>query len=200
MFSKEIAAVVASIEREHCRPLHIPDFDTRLLIRALVAAEDRRFFAHHGVDCRGIVRAVFVYVCGKALQGASTITQQLVRVQLNDYRLNIRRKFKEICIACAVDARVPKTTQATAYLRVAYFGWRMNGVVEAMWRMGLQSPLSERQAAAVVARLRFPEPKESSQLLIAKIDRRAEYISDLLERGVLRDSVNSPNAIHVLND
>lgn len=182
-FSREVTAALAFIARTKSHRLGLSSNDILHLVEALRVAEDRRFLVHRGVDCRGLARAAFVYVRGGHLQGASTITQQLVRVAINDYRISVIRKLKEMCIACVIDRSIPKCDQAMAYLCVAYFGWRMNGCDAAVRRLGFVQPLNRRQAAEIVARLRFPEPRRANDYLLSRIVSRADYIEALLERG-----------------
>lgn len=147
-----------------------------MLVQALVIAEDRRLFFHHGVDTRGLTRAFLLYLRTGEIQGASTITQQLVRVLTHDYRRSWRRKAKEMCLACALDRVVSKESQATLYLRIAYYGWRMTGCAQAKRHLGYTSPLNPHAAANIVARLRYPEPNHSSPAQLERIRRRARYI------------------------
>lgn len=157
--------------------------DERLLLAALVAGEDRRFWMHPGIDARGIARAARAYLRGGPLQGASTITQQLVRVATGDYRISLGRKFKEMALAALINAAVAKEQQALAYLGVAYFGWRMNGIKQALRRLNPTQPLTKRAAAEIVARLRYPDPATPSPRLRAMIERRAEYIASQIQDG-----------------
>lgn len=158
------------------------DCDLDVLIHALVAAEDRRFLSHYGVDSRGLARALLLFFTRRKIQGASTITQQLVRVLTKDYRYSVRRKFKEMCLACAVDREISKRTQASIYLSVAYFGWRMNGATQAWHRLRLASPLSPLTAASLIARLRYPEPRETTPQYLEKLSRRARYVAAVMNR------------------
>lgn len=155
---------------------NLSDKDLDVLIRALVAGEDRRFFVHRGIDSRGVIRALLTYVRTHRVQGASTITQQLVRVLTQDYQRSFARKVKEMCVACAIDLRVSKRTQALTYLRVAYYGWRMNGLSQALVRLECASPITPTCAAKVIARLRYPEPQHASPEQATRIAKRAAYI------------------------
>ena len=153
------------------------------VVNALVLAEDRRYFAHAGVDLRAILRAIYVVCRGYSIQGGSTITQQLVRHLTQDYRRTIGRKYKEMLLATLLDAEFCKLDLVRAYLKVAYFGWRMNGVYQAIQRQGFVLPLTDSQAAAIVARLKFPEPAHASNALITKIVRRASHIESLIQNS-----------------
>ena len=68
--------------------------------KATIAIEDRRFYAHGGVDPQGIARAVVADIqAGKVVQGGSTITQQLVRNLYISNERTVQRKLKEACLA-----------------------------------------------------------------------------------------------------
>lgn len=159
----------------------------RTAVNALIAGEDRRFMNHRGVDTKGLVRALGVYVSRREVQGASTITQQLVRVVTHDYRRSLQRKAKELCIACAVDRRFAKRDQAELYLLLGYYGWRMNGLRQALGRLKFALPLNQDQAALLVARLRYPEPTTASPNQLSRIERRASYIASQMRRCEDRD-------------
>ena len=155
--------------------------DFNELVIALVVAEDRRFFRHFGVDYYGIARAIFAYTTKRQVQGASTITQQLVRVIVNDYRFSFQRKLKEICIAVEIDRILDKESQARLYLLLGYYGWRMNGLTAAMTRLCISFPCSTEQAAQIIARLKYPEPEHSSVHQSNRIDRRASHLCNLIQ-------------------
>jgi penicillin-binding protein 1A len=98
--------------------------------KATLAIEDRRFYRHSGVDFEGIVRAAWADVrARKPVQGASTITQQLVR---NLYPISrertLRRKVTEACLAVRLDRARSKKWIFHQYLNVVYYGNRAYGV------------------------------------------------------------------------
>ena len=82
------------------------------VVQAFVAVEDRRFYAHPGVDVMGILRSMAVYVRsgGSTIQGGSTITQQLARTVFLSNEVTIERKVKEIFLAMALEARYLTST------------------------------------------------------------------------------------------
>lgn len=183
IYAKQVSTLLLSVASIKQQPSCIRrDCDLNVLIHALVAAEDRRFFSHFGVDSKGLTRALMLFVTKKNIQGASTITQQMVRVLTKDYRYSVRRKFKEMCLACVVDREISKRTQASIYLSVAYFGWRMHGANQVCHRLHLASPLSPSMAASVVARLRYPEPREITPQYIEKLNRRTRYVTAIMNR------------------
>jgi penicillin-binding protein 1A len=99
------------------------------LVHAVVAIEDRRFFEHPGVDLWGIVRAAGRDLqSGAAREGASTITQQLVRLTYLSPERSIRRKVQEVMLAIWLETRLSKQEILARYLNAAYFGAGAYGV------------------------------------------------------------------------
>lgn len=147
------------------------------LTSALLIAEDRRFYRHGGVDVAASLRAVWYLVFKGKLVGGSTLEQQLVRTLTGEKARSINRKFREILLCTLVSRVVPKSEVPGLYLSVAYFGWGMNGLQNACRRLGLAPDhLSIRQAAGIVARLKYPEPNLISEVRLRQIRCRTEYI------------------------
>jgi membrane peptidoglycan carboxypeptidase len=147
------------------------------LVAALVAAEDRRFWNHGGVDLAAICRSIYHIVVHRRLQGASTIDQQLVRTLTAYRKFSVKRKMREMALACAIGNLITKREIAVLYLCCAYYGWRMNSLPEACRRLRLSATtMSHAQAAELVARLKYPEPHFASPERRALIANRASYI------------------------
>src|SRR5215210_1481051 len=92
------------------------------LIHAVVAIEDRRFFDHDGFDpVRIFGSALAVLRAGKAVQGGSTITQQLARQSLGREK-TVRRKLKELLTAVELERHYTKREILEIYLNKVYFG------------------------------------------------------------------------------
>lgn len=99
-----------------------------LLVDAVIAVEDRRFYKHHGIDPRAILRAAWFNIRnGKNLQGGSTITQQLVKNFFFSQEKTIQRKLMEAGFAVYLDLRYSKERIITLYLNHIYMG--QDGVV-----------------------------------------------------------------------
>ena len=92
------------------------------LVRAVVAIEDRRFFAHDGVDLRGMFRAAWHNLWGHRVEGGSTITQQLTRLLYLSPERTLRRKVQEIMLALWLESRLTKQEILARYLNTVYFG------------------------------------------------------------------------------
>ncbi len=154
-----------------------------LFMVALVCAEDRRFFAHAGVDLIAIMRVFSIVLAKRKLMGASTIEQQLVRTLTGRREKRLGRKIREILLATRVCRVIPKHDIPGMYLSVAYFGWSMNGIIQACRRLDVRiSSASLRQAASIVARLKYPEPRVALPERIRRIESRTDYVLKLIER------------------
>jgi len=103
-----------------------------VMVQAVVSAEDANFFEHKGIDYLGMVRALFVNLrSGKKKQGASTITQQVVKTFLLSPERTFKRKFQEIILARRLENRLSKEEILTLYLNQIYLGGGRYGVQEA---------------------------------------------------------------------
>lgn len=102
------------------------------LQNAFIAAEDHRFYQHHGVDLRGIMRALYVnFTGGKVIEGASTITQQLARNAFLTMDRTLKRKVQEAIVALELERRFTKKEILEMYLNQINFGRGNYGVQSA---------------------------------------------------------------------
>ncbi|WP_446216666.1 transglycosylase domain-containing protein [Micromonospora sp. IBHARD004] len=151
----------------------VPVAEVALVMRqAIVAAEDVRFYQHHGVDVRGVVRAFTVNSRdGRTRQGASTLTMQYVRNALaGDPRLteeqrsrateiSAGRKIREMRYALALERELDKDQILSRYLNIAYFGAGAYGIAAASKRYFSTEPakLTLAQAALLAGLVRSPD-------------------------------------------
>jgi penicillin-binding protein 1A len=99
------------------------------LINALLAIEDARFYDHGGIDFRALARAVVANVRGSfGSQGASTITQQLVKNAMLTNDKKIERKIQEAILALQVERKYTKPEILTFYFNWVYFGHGAYGI------------------------------------------------------------------------
>jgi penicillin-binding protein 1A len=102
---------------------------TQAVRDAAVAIEDRRFYFHHGVDARAILRAAYVNAAeGNVVEGGSTITQQLVKILYVGSADTLRRKIDEAALAWQLEDRFTKDQILTKYLNTVYFGQGAYGI------------------------------------------------------------------------
>ncbi len=97
------------------------------LLAATVALEDRNFYKHHGVDFRALARAVLKNAQGRR-EGASTITQQLVKNSILTSERSIKRKVKEIILSLEIEQKFTKNEILRMYLNEIPYGSNAYGI------------------------------------------------------------------------
>src|SRR5437764_5273684 len=127
-------ALLAEYARE--RRLYIPiQAVPKLVINAFIAAEDKNFYEHNGIDFSGIALALIAYVqnygSGRRPQGASTITQQVAKNFLLTNELSWTRKIKEALLAMKIESAFSKERILELYLNEIYLGIGAYGVAAA---------------------------------------------------------------------
>lgn len=99
---------------------------------AFLAAEDDRFFEHHGIDYAGVARSAMVNLFSRSrAQGASTITMQAARNMFLTQRRELRRKLQEVFLTFRMEREFTKEQILALYLNVIFFGQRSYGVAAA---------------------------------------------------------------------
>lgn len=129
------------------------------LIDAFIAAEDWAFFKHSGISLKGIIRSTVVNLYhGRIVQGASTITQQLVRLLFFDSQRTFKRKIKEQILSLVVERQCTKEQILETYLNHVYFGCGIYGVEAASQRFWGKHAceLTIDQSAVLAAIMRSP--------------------------------------------
>lgn len=159
-----------------------------MFISALVAAEDHRNALHLGVDPISMLRAAFVKVTRRQIEGASTIEQQFVRTASGLYECSIKRKVREQLLAIAVLRRRSKSQIASAYLSIAFFGTGCIGIDGLRSNCGHDLNMTRPALLlAMIAQLKYPAPLNASEGWRHKIQRRVIYIdgriAELENRG-----------------
>jgi penicillin-binding protein 1A len=124
-------ALIAQIGEQRRIPVTYEQIPT-MLKNAFLAAEDDRFFQHHGIDYAGVLRAVLVnLVSGDRAQGASTITMQAARNMFLTQEKTLRRKLAETFVTYRMESEFSKPEILGLYLNVIFFGQRAYGVAAA---------------------------------------------------------------------
>jgi len=185
-FRKEWRFLKFALQDSYASYVKISHLSPFLLHKLLISGEDHRFFSHGGFDLIAIARAVWRNLAFNKREGASTIEQQVVRVLTGNYQRTLRRKAKEIFLATLVGDVVPKQHLPGLYLDIAYYGWRMNGLRQACLRLGLDlRKLSFGEAASLVARLKYPEPRQALSKRITQIYHRSVHLTNLYSKHSL---------------
>ncbi len=161
------------------------------LINAFLATEDHKFYEHHGLSFRGIFRSLFVNMYhGRKVQGASTITQQLVRLLFFDAKKTFVRKVKEQIFALLVEFQFTKNQILETYLNHVYFGHGIYGVQAAakrFWNKNVQD-LALDEVAVLAAMVRSPnnyspiaspEKSQKRRNVVLRLMQQRGYINDV---------------------
>jgi penicillin-binding protein 1A len=170
------------------------------LIRAVLAAEDVRFFAHRGVDYPAIARAAWVnYQAGRVVEGASTITQQVARNLLPreiGRERSARRKIREALLARAIERRFPKRDVLETYLDFVFLGqgaYGMSAAARAYFDRDV-AELDLPEAALLAGLIQAPGRLDPFHHPAAARARRDEVLARMA-RGHLIDAAEHARAV-----
>jgi 1A family penicillin-binding protein len=158
------------------------------LARAVVAIEDRRFYQHGGIDVRGIMRAAARNIAaGGAREGASTITQQLVRMTYLSPERTLKRKVQEAMLAVWLEHQLSKEEILVRYLNTAYFGAGVYGVDAAAKRYfgKTAKELSLGEAAMLAGLVRAPSALAPHRNLERARARAEHVLAAMVETGAI---------------
>jgi penicillin-binding protein 1A len=167
----------------------------RILIDAFVAAEDKNFYHHQGIDFLGILRAsvdnIFKLLNKQRVSGASTITQQVVKNFLLSNERTIDRKIKEALLAYKISKHLSKDKILELYLNQIYLGKNSYGVATAALSYFDKSieDLSVEEAAFLAALPKAPSQLDPSKNYEKVLERRNYVIIRMLEDGYITKEV-----------
>ena len=157
---------------------------------AVVAAENRSFWTDNGVDVKGIIRAALNNASGGSTQGASTITQQLVKILYLNQEQSYTRKVKEAILALKIQRSLSKEEVLTDYLNTIYFGRGAYGI-EAASQAYFDIPAEElnlRQAAVLASVLNDPndlDPADGKEARAGLKDRYRYTLGSMADIGAI---------------
>jgi membrane peptidoglycan carboxypeptidase len=160
---------------------------------AVVAAEDRTFWTNNGIDPKGIIRAAFSNAKGGATQGASTITQQYVKILYLTQQRTLKRKIKEAFLSLKIQQQQSKSQILEGYLNTIYFGRGAYGIqAAANAYFGIPAKqLNTSQSAMLAAVLNSPNylsPDRSDASRQALLDRYDYVVSGMAKMGAISAS------------
>ena len=165
-----------------------------VLVKAILAIEDRRFFEHNGLDVWGIGRALLNFSSRGKLhfrQGGSTITQQLAKNVYLTPEKTLQRKFDEALIAVALENRLSKQDIFALYCNEVYLGQRsgvgVRGVAQAarvFFGKELKD-LSLTEAATIAGMLQSPARYAPDRHPDAARERRGQVLAAMVRNGVI---------------
>jgi penicillin-binding protein 1A len=159
-----------------------------LLIQAILATEDQRFYNHPGIDIYGLARAaVELARTGEKTQGGSTITMQVARNFFLSNKKTYLRKLNEILLAIKIDRELPKDKILELYLNKIYLGSRAYGVAAAaqVYYGKSLSGLTLAQMAMIAGLPKAPSAINPLANPTAAIKRRSHVLSRMLSEGYI---------------
>ena len=160
-----------------------------IMRQAVVAAEDERFFRHHGIDTFGVMRAVAYDVTHLSLaEGASTIPEQLAKVlYLNGNDRSPWRKLVDAATAVRISQRESKQEVLEAYLDLVYFGHGLYGIdAAARGYFGVApSSLTLSQASVLAGVIHAPTADDPLQHPLAARERQAQVLRSMVINGFI---------------
>ncbi len=175
-----------------------------LVVHAFLAAEDREFFSHNGVNPLSILRAALAdivrYKNGQRPLGASTITQQLVRHFLLTNEVSVSRKIKEALLAYRIENQLSKHRILEIYLNEIYLGAGAYGVAAAAetYFGKTLAELTPAEAAFLAALPKAPNNYNPQRHLDAARTRRDWVLDSMVEQGWLtRAEADSAKALRL---
>ncbi|MFL6546585.1 MAG: transglycosylase domain-containing protein, partial [Candidatus Udaeobacter sp.] len=163
-----------------------------VLVQAIIATEDRRFFEHSGVDFTGILRAVLHNAGDERLgQGASTVTQQLVKNTYLSPERTFRRKFAEAMLAFVLERRLSKQDIFALYCNEIYLGQRggagVRGVAQAsrVYFGKEVRDLTLPEAALIAGMIKGPNRFSPDRHPEAAMARRSTVLGGMVRDGAI---------------
>jgi penicillin-binding protein 1A len=187
----------------------------KLVINAFLAAEDKNFYEHGGIDYQGMARAAVVYAqnfgSNRRPQGASTITQQVAKNFLLTNEVSFTRKIKEALLAMRIERAYSKDKILELYLNEIYLGLGAYGVAAAslVYFDKSVNDLTVAEAAYLAAMPKAPGALHPVRNRERAIERRNYVVDRLLENGWIKPAdadiarkdplvvTNRSNAAHI---
>lgn len=169
-------------------PVQIDDIDPAFL-KMLIAYEDKRFYSHHGVDPRAILRATWQFIShgGRIVSGASTITMQLARLIEPRSERSLIAKLRQALRAIQIERRLDKEQILELYLTLAPYGGNLEGVRAASlaWFGREPKKLTLSQAALLVALPQSPETRRPDRYPLKARASRGRVLERMEAAGLL---------------
>jgi len=165
-----------------------PDKVDPKYLKMLLAYEDKRFYQHHGVDPRSVVRAVLQAVWnGRVVSGGSTLTMQVARLLEEGTTGEVGGKLRQMRVALALERRLTKDQILQLYLHLAPFGGNLEGVRAASISYFGKEPLrlTPAEAALLVAIPQAPESRRPDRAADRAEAARNRVLARAVEEGVI---------------
>jgi len=183
VYANDKKTVILRNERFSIRPVKLEDV-APAFPQALVATEDRRFYAHKGVDPVAIGRAILSNTKGRGVkEGGSTLTQQLSRLLFLNNERTLSRKIKEIILSVQLEQQLSKSDILELYMNYVYFGQGAYGI-EAASEVYFNKTPKQLTVAEACLLAGLPQAPSAYNPMVAPekaVSRRNEVIQNLVE-------------------
>ncbi len=179
--------VLANLHAEENRiPVRLSKMPVYLR-HAAIAIEDHQFYEHKGIDLRGLARAVYVNLTGKAFHGGSTITQQLAKNAFLTNETTYKRKVQDMILAIQLERMYTKDEILEMYLNQIPFGNGAYGVEAASQLYFGKSVehVSLLESAMLMGITNAPSVYDPYRNLDACLDRARLVLSEMLRIGMI---------------
>ncbi|HDX9580180.1 TPA: PBP1A family penicillin-binding protein [Bacillus pseudomycoides] len=184
--NKEVAAKLSSSKTDGIKRKDIPN----VMVEAVIAVEDKKFYKHRGVYYSGIFHAIVKNItAGEVVAGGSTITQQLAKnVFLTEDR-TFSRKFKEYFIAKKIERTYTKDEIIEMYLNQIYFGegaWGIKKAAKTYFDKEVKE-LTIPEAATLAGLIKAPSTYSPFKDFNKSMERRNVVLSLMKEQGYITE-------------
>ena len=162
---------------------------------AVIAAENRSFWTDNGINIKGIIRAAFSNAQGNATQGASTITQQYIKILYLSQERSYQRKVKEAILSLKLQRQKSKQQILEGYLNTIYFGRGAYGI-QAAAAAYFQKPAAElnlKQSAVLASVINNPTRFDPANGKDSRLALRERY-AYVLDGMALADEISADEA------
>ncbi|MFD0768593.1 transglycosylase domain-containing protein [Bacillus sp. CGMCC 1.60114] len=184
--NKQVAAKLSSSKIEGIKRKDIPD----VMIQAVVAVEDQKFYKHRGISYSGIFNAIIKNVtAGEVVAGGSTITQQLAKNVFLTQDRTFSRKFKEYFITKKIERTYTKDEIIEMYLNQIYFGegaWGIKKAAKTYFDKEVKE-LTIPEAATLAGLIKAPSTYSPFKDFNKSITRRNVVLSLMKEQGYITE-------------
>ncbi|MGL4403383.1 MAG: transglycosylase domain-containing protein [Fusobacteriaceae bacterium] len=179
--------LIDSIYREKREPVNLEDISENLK-KAVVSIEDKTFYNHYGLNIKRNIASVIANIsAGRAVQGASTITQQLAKNAFLTSEKKLSRKVKEALITFEIESIFTKDEILEKYLNEINFGSGSYGIKSAAYSFMRKTPaeLNLAESAMLAGMPNRPEKYNPRRNLSEALKRAHLILGEMLKDGVI---------------
>jgi len=198
-FDKNGKLVANIFDEEHRLYVKYEDIPAQV-IESLIAIEDTQFFEHSGINLDAISRAIIKDIkARKLVEGASTLTQQLVKTLVLTREKKIMRKIKEVLLSLRLETILSKEEILERYLNQVYFGHGYYGIKTASYGYFKKElyELNAKEIALLVGLPRAPSFYDPTRRLKFSLARANQVISRLHSLGWINEQEYTDSLTHI---